>query len=165
MDTNNPFSEQAPAKPSSTLNVLTILSMIGSVAGLIQAVYGYFTAQKNYDDMVRLKNDPNMQDAPGFVKSMFSEEKLQMLLRTVEYRLPMMAIGIIASALCFWGAMQMRQLRRQGYTLWLTGELLPLGASLALLGAASASGFFLVVYLFPLVFIILYTIHRKELIH
>jgi hypothetical protein len=49
--------------------------------------------------------------------------------------------------------------------LWLIGEIIPLIGTMLFLGAASLSGFGLIGIVFPIIFIILYTVYRKELIY
>jgi len=162
MISNNPF-EVENNKPSSVLNVLTILSIIGSILALIQAVFGYFTAEKNYENMKKAMNNADMENAPGFVKSMFNEKTLMMAEHMADNKLPIMLTGVLGAVLCLWGAIEMRKLKKQGYALWMTGELLPMVALSIIIGEAAFSGLNLIGYVFPIVFIILYTVYRKEL--
>jgi hypothetical protein len=68
-------------------------------------------------------------------------------------------------ALCVFGAIQMRQLKKQGYFLYLIGELLPLVAVFLFMGIGALKGFGAITLVIPLVFIILYTMQRKHLIN
>ncbi len=162
MNTNNPFEIESN-KPSSFLNVLTILSIIGSIIALLQAVFGFFTADKNYENMKKTMSSTELDNAPGFVKGMFNEKTLMMAEKMADNKLPILITGILGAIICLWGAIEMRKLKKQGYTLWMIGELLPLIAVSIFIGAAAFSGLSLIGYLFPLLFIILYTVYRKEL--
>jgi hypothetical protein len=162
MNTTNPF-EIETNKPSSFLNVLTILSIIGSIFSLLQAVFAFFTADKNYQSMKKTMSSPELDNAPGFVKGMFNEKTLMMAEKMADNKLPILITGVIGAVICLWGAIEMRKLKKQGYTLWMIGEMLPIVTVSIFIGAAAFSGLALIGYLFPLVFIILYTVYRKEL--
>ena len=151
-------------KPSGTLKVLTILSMIGSALGLISALSTFFMAQKNYDKVVQMMNSPEVKNAPEFVKNLYNDHTLELAKSGLENKLPIMIIGVLASALCLYGAIAMRKLQKQGYILWLTGEILPLIGNLFFIGASLYTGITgIVTLVFPAIFIILYTVYRKEL--
>jgi hypothetical protein len=85
--------------------------------------------------------------------------------KAMENRMPLLIVGLLGSALCLYGALEMRKLKKQGYLLWLIGEIIPLIGTMLFLGAASLSGFGLIGIVFPIIFIILYTVYRKELIY
>ena len=163
--TENPFgnSPELNAKPSSGLNVITILSIIGSAFGLLQSVWSFFSAQKTYDDLKKMMDSGDLENAPGFVKSMVNKNMLDMTEKMLENKVPILVLSLLGAALCLYGAIEMRKLKSQGYILWLIGELLPIGTLLIFVGAGAFSGFSLIGYLFPLVFIVLYTVYRKEL--
>jgi hypothetical protein len=133
--------------------------------GLFQAVFGYFKAQSNYDDMKKMLSTPNMENAPGFVKNMVNEKTLALTGKMLENRVPVMIIGLVGAILCLQGAFMMRKLKAQGYTYWMIGEILPIVGMAIFIGADAFSGFTLIGYIFPILFIVLYTVYRKELIH
>ncbi len=152
-----------PKGPSSFLNALTILSIIGSIFGLLSAPYSFFTAEKNYNNIKQVISSGSLDGAPAFVKGMVNEKTLEMSRLMLENKWPMMIITILGSLLCLYGALEMRKLKSQGYFLWLTGELIPIAGLLFFIGSTPFSGFSALGYLFPLAFIIFYTLHRKEL--
>lgn len=65
-DLNSPF--EAPTKPSSVLNTLTILTIIWSVISIVQNIYTYLNIEKSYAEMQKLFDSGKLNDAPGFVK-------------------------------------------------------------------------------------------------
>jgi hypothetical protein len=71
----------------------------------------------------------------------------------------------VAMLLCLYGAMEMRKLKKQGFIFWLVGELLPIATTIFFIGAAAFNGFGLLNLLFPVIFIILYFIYRKDLVY
>jgi hypothetical protein len=157
------FTNESKPKLSSGLNVLTILTIIGSILGLVSSVYNYFTAQKSYEDMVKMKDTPDMQKAPDFVKNMMSDEMIEVLHKAFLNRMPILIISLVGAALCLYGALEMRKMKKNGYLLWLVGEILPLIGGAIFLGMGAYQGFGLVGLVFPVIFIILYTIYRKDL--
>jgi hypothetical protein len=158
------FPGAAP-KPSSGLNIITILTIVGSILGLISSVWTFISAKKSYETMKTTMDSGKLDDAPGWAKGMMTPEMLEMSRKAMENRMPLLIVGLIGSALCLYGALEMRKLKKQGYLLWLIGEIIPLIGTMLFLGAASLSGFGLIGIVFPIIFIILYTVYRKELIY
>ncbi len=161
-DSLNEFEKQT--LPTG-LKVLTILTFIGSALGFIFAVYGFMTSKKTYDSMKETIESGKMDDAPGWAKGMMSPEVLAMYLKMHENRLPILILSLVAITLCLYGAMEMRKQKKQGYTFWLIGELLPFGTTILFIGMTAFSGFGLLMALFPLIFIILYTVNKKHLVY
>lgn len=161
---NSSFPGEGTQKLPSTLNVLTILTIIGSIMTILQGIWGYFTAQKNYDDL--LKAQSQMNEAPEFVKKMMGPEMLELTRKSVELKLPILLMALGGGALCLYGALQMRKLKKDGYTIWLAGELLPVIGGFILLGGGAMSGWIATISLiFPMIFVILYTLQRKHLVN
>jgi hypothetical protein len=166
MSLENPFQENnIVTKPSSLLSTSTILSIIGSAIAMISAVTAFVNAEVNYEKIQKMVNDKDVAKAPEFVKSFFNENALLMAQKAVENKVPIMIISLIAAALCLFGAVMMRKLKKDGLKLWMTGELLPIASNLVFLGAASMSGLALINLVFPAVFIVIYMICRKELVN
>ena len=78
-------------------------------------------------------------------------------------KIPIVILNMLGYALCLIGAIQMRGRKKQGYSLWLIGEILPLASSFIFIGAVLFSGWKMAFLAFPLLFIILYTVQRKHL--
>ena len=110
-------------------------------------------------------DNPDMANAPGWVKNMMSPEMLEVTRKMYENRIPIMVISLVGAALCLYGALEMRKLKKQGYLIWLVGEVLPIVALLIFVGTAALSGFGLIGLIFPVIFIILYTVFRKDLVY
>ncbi|MFT3911044.1 MAG: hypothetical protein QM737_16615 [Ferruginibacter sp.] len=163
---SNDFTGEDQSKLPSGLNVLTILTIIGSIIGLIFSVYGFFTAKTNYERTKDLMNSPEKMEAmPGWAKGMITPEGLAMQQKMMENKLPILILSLVALALCLYGAMEMRKRKKQGYILWLIGEILPIGTSLLFIGTMAMKGFGLMMVFIPILFIILYTVNKKELIY
>ncbi len=164
MTNTSSFPGEANQQLPSGLKTLTLLTLIGSVLQILQGIWSYFGAQKNYDDLVKAQSQ--MQDAPEWVRKMTGPEMLELAQKSVQYKLPIMLMAVLGGVLCLYGALQMRKLKKDGYTIWLAGELLPVIGGFLLLGSGAMSGWLAGLSLiFPMVFIILYTLQRKHLVN
>ncbi|MEO6316021.1 MAG: hypothetical protein ABIU63_07170 [Chitinophagaceae bacterium] len=158
----SPVVEQQPLP--SGLNVLTILTFIGSAIGLLGTLYNFTNAKKAMDQMEATINSPEYENMPALAKKFLSPEALEVARKSYENRIPLTLIGLVGIALCVYGALQMRKRKMQGYYLWLTGELLPLLVTVILVGTGALGGIAgAMIILFTVVFVLLYTLQRKHL--
>jgi hypothetical protein len=153
---------QKPALPSS-LNVLTILTFIGCALGLLGGIWGYIKADQSYKDVVAAQD--KMADAPAWAKSFMGPEMVEMARKSAENKLPILLLTLVGVALCLWGALEMRKLKKQGFILWVVGEFLPIAGGLIFVGGAMFSGFAMIGLIFPVVFLILYFVQKKYLVY
>ncbi len=160
------FDESNKPKLPTGLNVLTILSIIGCALQLLGALYNFFNAKKSYDNLEKLTEQMNSENMPGWVKSMMGdpERMIKMITKSYENRIPMVLLSLVAVALCFYGVLQMRKLRKQGFMLYTIGELLPFLSQLLFIGAFSFSGIAMYFGIgITALFIFLYSLQRKHL--
>jgi hypothetical protein len=151
-------------KKNGTLNVLTILTFIGCGIGLLGSIYGYTAAEKNLAQMEQFVNGGDADKLPGFMKGMITEESLAMARLQVANKLPLLIVNLLGVGLCLAGAVQMRKQKMEGYYYWLIGELLPFVGVAIFSSFAAFKGFAMIGLIFPLLFIILYTTQRKNLV-
>ncbi len=157
------FAEgQKPELPSG-LKTLTILTFIGCGLGFIGGFWNYFRAEKAYNDLLEAQS--KLSEAPAWAKNMMGPDVLEMAKKSMENKLPIMLLTLVGTALCLYGALEMRKLKKQGFILWLVGEVLPIVGGLLFLGASMFKGFALLGIAFPLVFIILYLVQKKYLVY
>lgn len=161
---SNDFTQDNSKLPTG-LNVLTILTIIGCIISILFGVYGYATAEKNYQKTKEMLEPGRMDGAPAMVKSMINEDMLALQQKMMDNKMPIMILTVVAAALCLYGAIEMRKRKKQGYILWLIGEVLPIATTIIFIGAAAYKGFGLFALAVPLVFIILYTVNKKDLIY
>lgn len=151
-------------KPSKVLNIITMLSIIANSFGILSSVMQYFRAQSDYESLKMAMEGGGMEKLPSFLKGFINKDALLVAEKMLENKVPIMITGIVASILCLYGAIEMRKLKLQGYTFWLIGELLPVVSLAVFVGSIAFNGYLLLGYLFTLLFIILYTVHKKELV-
>lgn len=161
---NDPFTQSPDSKrlPGS-LNTLTILTFIGCGLGLIFTILGFTGSKTNYDNMERMMEDGSIDKVPGFMKNFVGPDALEVLRKTYENRLPILIISLVALGLCLYGAIEMRKLHKQGFYMWLLGELLPLVGTVIFVGMGAFRGFGMLGIIIPLIFIILYARQLKYL--
>ncbi len=162
MDSTNQFHDEhiedfAPAKKlPDMLNVLTILTFIGCVLGLISAVYGFFATCSQVEKL------NEMDISGGNAMAEFMTAAAESAQKQCEQRVPLLVINIIGIVLCLAGALQMRKLKKIGFFVYSAGELLaPIAITLIIGGTF---GFMSVVgLLIPVLFVILYATQLKHL--
>lgn len=168
MNDSIPVSEFDKPKLPTGLNVLTILSIIGCVIQFAGSVWTYISAKKTYDERDKVLEQMNNPDMPGFAKSMMGspEDFIATVTKGYENRLPILLLSLVAVALCFYGVMQMRKLKKQGFLFYTVGELLPFVTMALFIGTFAMTGVgFMVGVAIAALFILLYAVNRKHLVY
>ena len=153
---------------STGLNVLTILTIIGCVIALVFSVIGFVSAKSSYDKKEQVIEQMKSAETPKFLKSMMGDPANfeQTVIKSYENRIPILLLSLVAVALCFVGAMQMRKRKKQGYLLYVIGELIPFVTMAFFIGFFALSGFtFIFSLVIAVVFILLYTMQKKHLVN
>lgn len=159
--TNLQNSPSPVQKLPSGINVLTILTFIGCALALIGSIWNYFSAASSLESMENLNK--SLGSSNGLMKALTSDEAMQTIRKAYENRLPILLVGIAGALLCFMGALQMRKLKKQGFYIWLVGELLPPIAGFVLVGMGLFGGLQLLSLVVPAIFIILYSVQLKHM--
>jgi len=157
----NEFEEK---EKLGTLKTLTILTFIGSGVLFLASLWGFVMGKSGYDKMQQAINDGTVDKLPEFFKSQYTPEKMELMKKAVDNGLPIFIISTICYVLCMYGALQMRKQKKEGYWLWLIGELLPFFATAFFVGIEYFVGlgsYFAIAIV--LTFIILYSVQRKHL--
>lgn len=162
---NDNLSEFDKPKLPSSLNVLTILTIIGCSIGVLSSIYSFITAKKTYETMKETINSGKLDEAPKWARGMMNPEMLSLYRKMYENKLPILVLSLLALGLCFFGALEMRKMKKQGYTYWMVGEILPFATTIMFMGMSAFSGFGLLAAVVPLIFIILYTVNKKYLVY
>jgi hypothetical protein len=153
---------EEPKKLPSLLNVLTILTFIGSGLGIISGFYSFFAASSNYDKAIQAQD--KLEQMPDWVKSMTGPNMVEAAHRQLENRLPIMLLTIVASALCLYGAIQMRNYKKNGFSIYIIGDLLSFVGMGLFIGFGYISTFALVfTIVITVLFIGLYATQLKYL--
>lgn len=143
------------------LNVLTILTYIGSAMQLLGAFYNYFTIGKSYQ-MIRTANEGMGGGNNEFVEKIMSGAS-EMIKKQYKNRTLLLISAVVFAIVCFLGAMLMRNKKMIGYYVYLAGELIYPAIYTVLIGFSGFGVLGILGFIFPIVFVILYTLQRKYL--
>jgi hypothetical protein len=154
--TENQPTEAAPKRPQF-LTVLCILTWIGSGLAFISGIYTFFTV----DASAAMIESMNMggADPTGMMSGVHEAMRL-----AVENKVPNLLVATICSLLCVFGAMQMWQLKKTGYFIYIAGEIVPPIAAFVLggggmLGSLGAAGALVI----AIIWIVLYGLNLKHM--
>jgi hypothetical protein len=157
------FKEEGKPKLPTFLNVLTILTFVWSAYEIYTHIRNFTNGAKSLADLQKAQGQ--MENAPAWAKKFAGPEMVELLQKSIDNRVPLIIINLIAVSLCVFGAIEMRKLKKQGYWLWLFGELLPYIGTAIFIGGAFFNSFLALFMIFPIIFIILYTTQRKNLVY
>jgi len=165
----NHDNKNRPKLPSG-LNVLTILTFIGCALQLLGALWNFFNAKKAYEEIDKTIEQMTAGGMTSLVKWMIGkpEHYREFITKSYEQKVPILLLGLLGIALCFFGAWQMRKLKKQGFSFYVIGELLPFLSHIIIIGVLSLTGLGFVFYFFvciALLFLLMYSMQRKNLIH
>ncbi len=123
------------------LNVLTILTYIGCGLGLLLILLGFLGV--------------------GLLSSLTpkSAEGAEITSTVSKYATISLVLSLVGIALCFFGAMKMRNLLKVGFYIYVAGQLVPMIFTFATAGVS----FGVMAVIVPLVFIVLYATQLKYL--
>ncbi len=134
----------------SMLNVLTILTFIGSGLGLISTAFLKFGCKVLEMDEVVSK----MKDAD-----------IEILEKTCDHIMVLMIVGFVSSLIGLIGAIMMRKLKKQGFYIYIIGQLIGILTSPFIIGIESLTDYKnWFGYGISLLFIILYATQQKYLV-
>ena len=153
---NRPTSQasflEEPRKLPDMLNVLTILTFIANGLAIIAVIWGSLKAKDIYEQTIA--NQDKVAQAPSWVQNLQGPDAIAVATKNYENRVPINLLYFIGAALCIYGAVEMRRLKRNGFYIYLIGDIVPLIAAYIFIGAfyfagirLFFSGFFIVLFL------------------
>jgi len=166
MTETNPIELNSDGKQviPSGIKTLTILTFIGSGLSLVFVGLTPFLNKLFLGFMEKARTSGSELTA----KQIEDMEKGKAVLElTSANMIPLMVIGFVSIALCVLGAVWMRKLKKDGFWIYVGGELLPVVGNFILLGTDQFTGVSSVVMAvaIPLVFIALYFRQMKYLVN
>jgi len=157
------FPEQRQGLPGM-LNVLTILTFIGCGLAYLSTLWGFYQSTNYESERAKLEENLDQLGDSGLGKAM--EGSIEILQKSHEYRYILLLSGLLFTTLCLIGALQMRKLKKSGYTLYVIGEIAPVIITAALMGFSLIGGITTIfAAVFALLFVILYSTQRKYLVN
>lgn len=164
MQSNDLFEPQRKGLPG-TLNVLTILTFIGCGFAYLTGIYSFYDSS-NYDKKMAEFEKAQEQAGDNEMVNEMLQSAIDIFQKTYDYRYIIFISTILFTTLCLIGALQMRKLKKSGFTLYTIGELVPLVISAVLLGFSLMGGIMLIITaIIAVVFVILYASQRKYMVN
>lgn len=165
MGTNEYSNQDEVNKPKipSGLNVLTILTFIG--CGIFALLLLLSPAINKF--MLNMMDKATGSGQELTAKQLADIEKGRAAIELAnQHMVPMMIIGLIGIILCFVGALWMRKFKKDGYWMYVAGELAPIVAGLVIVGTAQYANVWGIIIgiVIPVLFVTLYTMQRKHLV-
>ena len=154
--------DQPTEQKTGNLKVLTLLTFIGS--GISLLFTAFTPVITNFSKkMMDAATNSGKELSPKDLEKI--EEGRKAIALTEANQVPIMVVGILSAIACIIGAMWMRKLKKDGFYVYVAGEILPLIAGFILMGTAMFTGVMSVIMGvgIPVVFIILYANHLKYL--
>ena len=158
------FLAQTGEKPKlpGYLNVLTILTFIGCGLLFILNFVGFWFIKL----FMRIANNPDMQQKMTEKQITEMEQNRPKMQLMLDNMWPLILIGTVGICLCLYGAIQMRKLKKEGFYIYLVGQILPFIGAGFLIGFGAQFSGGAGSYIFPCIavlFIILYATQLKYL--
>lgn len=151
--------DNTPTKRTTFVTVLCILSFIAIGTTLLSNLISIATYSVADQEMMAEIMEDSMDQmgdsaGSGFIESIFSTS-----MDAMEYQVPLAIVSIIAQLFCLFGCLQMWEMKKMGFYLYLLGEWVPAIVSMVLLGAF----FGIVGAIVPIIFSILYGLNVKDM--
>lgn len=166
---NDNYNSGFPGEKTETppmLKTLTVLSIIGSILQIASACSGFFFSKKAYEMTKMGEADISNTQNPSWLKNIMGNpaENIEKARLAMENRVPLLILGLLAAGLCLYGVLQMRKLNKQGFTIYVIGQILPFITLAIFIGSIAMKGFgFYFEVFFALLFITLYLTQKKYL--
>ena len=161
--TTDTFQTNEFLKPqrSQKLNILTILTFIGCSFGLL-FLLATPAIMKFSKSMMEKSSSADL--TPKQIADMrLAVENMDKVQANI---VPIGIVSIIGIGLCFFGALMMRKLKKDGFWIYVAGQVIPLVGGLIILGTGQYSSFgSYTAPLIAVVFIALYASERKNMVY
>lgn len=150
------------------LTVLCILTFVGAGIGFLAGIYSLLTVQSTINQLEQAQN--SMGDLGNTFGNDFDNIIKSQIEVTKKFGFISALLNSIGSALCLLGAFWMWSLKKNGFYVYVIGQILPLIASFGLMGGMNLGMFagiaavaMIIGALFPIAFIVMYALNLKHM--
>lgn len=137
------------------LNVLTILTFIGSGLALIGGFYNIATPEKQQQQIDLLKSMPS--------SNIFGSEFIEQAQVMLDNLYLIQGSAIVMAIACLIGAYLMRKLKKTGYYLYIAASVISIVVPIAVLGFGLMGIIVMLSSVFTIAFVIMYSVNVKYL--
>lgn len=146
---------EEPKRPQF-LTVLCILTYIGSGLGIVFGILGWWVIKKMMPAMEGMEG----MDSYSEMEGMMSEATLA----AMEWIDVTTVVSIAGCLICLVGALQMWNLKKSGFYIYVVGELAPVIVSAILLGSVAFSEWSMIAgSVLAVLFVVLYALNLKHM--
>jgi len=164
LQSNDIFEHQRKGLPGM-LNVLTILTFIGCGIAYLSGIWSLYSSSQ-YEERMTEFEEALDKAGDNEMATNIVQSSIDIFQKSYDNRYLLFITTIVFTTLCLIGAMQMRKLKKRGFTLYTIGELVPVVVTAAVLGFSLAGGITIIVGgFFAVLFVILYATQRKYLVN
>ncbi len=140
------------------LNVLTILTFIGSGLTFVMAIYNLLTVEQQRQQIAETK--ALLGNSPIFMGT----DIMKSAELALEHNTSLQGSAILASLACLVGAYMMRKLQKNGFYLYIAGCVVATIVPILIMGAGFMGGLPVIIGLiFTMAFVIMYGVNAKYL--
>jgi hypothetical protein len=150
--------------------LITFLGIIGFIEVALSMELGLFRIFTGIslipaNDIKNLSGIEKVKDLKVFTNDLFTGIDTQLVYtnKVIDNSIFLGVISFLASVFCFIGIVWMWKLKKKGYYVYIVGEMLPIIATIALVGLSFTGTMAIISVLLPLVFIILWGINLKHM--
>lgn len=143
------------------LTVLCILTWVGCAIGLVGAIgsIGMSSAASGMSTQMQSTGDPELDRSMAAITEASNS--------AMKYASMISWINLLCIVACALGAFFMWQLKKTGFYIYTAGELIPVVASIALLGSMPGGGLFaglgMIAAIIPVAFVVMYGLNLKHM--
>ena len=148
--------ENRPDKLPQFLNVLTILTFIGSGINVIAAIYNLATIEQQKQSIALMES---MRGSNPFM----DDSMIESIKMMYEHIYLMQGSAIAIAIACIVGAMMMRKLKKNGFFLYTFASVLSIVIPLAVIGFGLMGMMILLGSIITIAFVIMYGVNYKYL--
>jgi hypothetical protein len=144
------------------LNVLTILTFIGCALGAISIPLSKWLLEFS----LKMTNKPEVMEQMTD-KQLTDIEKAKLTFEAFNNNfVPLVLVSLLGVGLCFYGALRMRKLKKEGFPIYVIGQIVPIIGGIIFLGFSqqfSNVWSYVIGLGLPLIFILLYASFLKHM--
>lgn len=155
-DSLNESSNKLP----SFLNVLTILTFVGSGLTILGALYNLVTVEQQKETIAMMKSQMGGNQLFGAI---FNGDMIQVLEITLENNLLLNGTSIIVGAMCILGAVLMRKFMKNGLYLYFVASIASIIIPTIVFGMGLMGGMMMFGHLFTVAFMVMYVVNFRYL--
>lgn len=142
----------------SFLNVLTILTFVGSGFGIISGIYGFTSIDQQRESIERMRE---LSGTDSVLGQNFTNDMIAFMEKALDNIYVLQGSALAIAVICILGAILMRSLKRTGYYLYLIASIASIVIPIVVFGFGLMAIIMMTSHLITIGFIVMYSVHLK----